>query len=108
MNANRRTETTTTGARRELTAEARLGVLLEVARRSRGTLDLEETLDHLLDAVATFLDYDAAGIFALLWSSAGDLPPGGARRVDYWLEVDNGGRTLRYGDAGQPLRVPVE
>lgn len=65
MNANRRTETTTTGARRELTAEARLGVLLEVARRSRGTLDLEETLDHLLDAVATFLDYDAAGIFAL-------------------------------------------
>lgn len=50
---------------RELTAGTKLDVLLEVARRSRGTLDLGETLDHLLDAVATVLDYDAAGIFAL-------------------------------------------
>lgn len=50
---------------RELTAEAKYRLLLEVARRSRGTLDLEETLDHLLDAVASVLDYDAAGIFAL-------------------------------------------
>jgi len=65
MTADPRTEPVAPGARRELTAEAKLGVLLEVARRSRGTLDLEETLDHLLDAVATVLDYDAAGIFAL-------------------------------------------
>ncbi|HSM15202.1 MAG TPA: hypothetical protein VLA66_14125, partial [Thermoanaerobaculia bacterium] len=50
---------------RRLSAEQKVELLLEVSRRSRGTLDLVETLDLLLDAVATVIDYDAAGIFAL-------------------------------------------
>ena len=50
---------------RHLSAEQKAELLLEISRRSRGTLDLVETLDLLLDAVATVVDYDAAGIFAL-------------------------------------------
>lgn len=50
---------------RKLTAEERCGLLLEMSRRSRGTLDLEETLDRLLDTVGAVVGYDAAGIFAL-------------------------------------------
>ncbi len=49
----------------QLSAEERCELLLEIARRSRGTLDLAQILDRLLDAVGTVVDYDAAGIFAL-------------------------------------------
>lgn len=50
---------------RKLDAEAKCALLLEISRRSAGTLDLARTLDLLLDAVATVVDYDAAGIFVL-------------------------------------------
>jgi phosphoserine phosphatase RsbU/P len=48
-----------------LSAGEQRDLLLEIARRSRGTLDLAETLDRLLDAVGGVLAYDAAGVFAL-------------------------------------------
>lgn len=60
---------------RELGAEEKCALLLEISRRSRGTLDLTETLDTLLGAVGSVVDYDAAGIFAL----AEDLYPGRER-----------------------------
>ncbi len=48
-----------------LTAEARYRLLLELSRKVRGTLDLGETLDRLLDLVRSIVEYDAAGIFVL-------------------------------------------
>lgn len=50
---------------RKLTAEERCELLLEMSRRSRGTLDLEETLGRLLDSIGAVVACDAAGIFAL-------------------------------------------
>lgn len=50
---------------RRLTEGEQRDLLLRIARSSRGTLDLRETLDRLLDAVGEVVDYDAAGIFAL-------------------------------------------
>ena len=56
----------TPGARRpQLGAEERCALVLEIARRSRGTLDLGQLFDRLLDAAGSVVDYDAAGIFAL-------------------------------------------
>jgi sigma-B regulation protein RsbU (phosphoserine phosphatase) len=49
----------------ELTAEARCQLLLEISRSIRGTLDLRETLDRLLDGLQLILPYDAGGIFVL-------------------------------------------
>jgi len=49
----------------ELTAETRYRLLLEIARRTGGTLDLNRILNHLLDSLAEHLDFDAAGIFVL-------------------------------------------
>lgn len=104
---------------RQLGAEEKCALLLEISRRSAGTLDLARTLDLLLDAVATVVDYDAAGIFAL----NADLYPersrprgviaGVARRGfrDRPLDEDamlSGGRGL-VGHAirsGQTVRVP--
>ena len=48
-----------------LTAEAKYRLLLDLSRRVRGTLDLGETLDRLLDLVRSVVAYDAAGIFVL-------------------------------------------
>ncbi len=50
---------------REITAEARCRLLLEIFHSTRGTLDLRETLDRVLDRLQSFLPYDAAGIFVL-------------------------------------------
>jgi len=58
-----------------LAAEERLALLLDIARRSRGTLDLGEILDRLLDAVGGVVAFDAAGVFAL----SAVLAPGGPR-----------------------------
>lgn len=60
---------------RRLTAEERCDLLLEISRRSRGTLDLEETLGRLLDSIGAAVGTDAAGIFAL----SDDLYPVRAR-----------------------------
>ena len=51
--------------RLEFTAEARCRLLLEISHSIRGTLDLRETLDRLLDGLRTIVPYDAAGIFVL-------------------------------------------
>jgi sigma-B regulation protein RsbU (phosphoserine phosphatase) len=50
---------------RQLTDEARCRLLLEISRSIRGTLDLRETLDRLLDALQQVVPYDAGGIFVL-------------------------------------------
>jgi phosphoserine phosphatase RsbU/P len=49
----------------KLTLEKKYQLLLDISHKVRDTLDLDETMDHLLDAVNTVLDYDAAGIFVL-------------------------------------------
>jgi len=48
-----------------LTPEARCRLLLDIFRTTRGTLDLRETLDRLLDGLRTLVPYDAGGIFVL-------------------------------------------
>ena len=48
-----------------LTSDARYRLLLEVFHSTRGTLDLHETLDRLLDALQLLVPFDAAGIFVL-------------------------------------------
>jgi serine phosphatase RsbU (regulator of sigma subunit) len=49
----------------DLTPEKKYQLLLEISHKVRDTLDLDEIMEHLLDAVKTVLDYDAAGIFVL-------------------------------------------
>ena len=49
----------------QLSAEERCALLLEIGRRSRGTLDLGQIFDRLLDVVSGVVAFDAAGIFAL-------------------------------------------
>lgn len=48
-----------------LSAQDRYLLLLEIFQQIAGTLELDEILSHLLDAVRKVLDYDAAGIFVL-------------------------------------------
>src|SRR6185436_21088025 len=48
-----------------LTSDARYRLLLEVFHSTRGTLDLHEMLDRLLDALQLIVPFDAAGIFVL-------------------------------------------
>jgi len=50
---------------RVLSAEQKYELLRDISTRIRGTFDLQEILNHLLDAVRTIIDYDAAGIFVL-------------------------------------------
>jgi sigma-B regulation protein RsbU (phosphoserine phosphatase) len=85
---------------RPLNDEARCALLLEISRRSRGTLDLGETLDLLLDAVATVVDYDAAGIFAL----NEDLFPHRNRRHGVIAGVAHRGFLSRPAVADEMLR----
>ena len=49
----------------ELSAEARCRLLLEISHTVRGTLDLRETLDRLLDGLQLLMPFDAGGIFVL-------------------------------------------
>lgn len=53
------------GRPQELTAETRYRLLLEISHRTRGTLDLDRILDHLLDSLAEHVAFDAAGVFVL-------------------------------------------
>ena len=48
-----------------LTAERRYELLLSLSSRIRSTLNLDEILEHVLDAVEAAVPYDAAGIFVL-------------------------------------------
>ena len=54
-----------TSQARVLTAEQKYELLRDISTRIRGTFNLQEILNHLLDAVRTIIDYDAAGIFVL-------------------------------------------
>jgi len=65
MDDRRRSAAGVAEGAKPLSAEEQRDLLLEIARRSRGTLDLVQILDRLLDAVGAVVDYDAAGIFAL-------------------------------------------
>lgn len=62
--------------RSELTIETKYRLLLQISHRIRDTLDLDQILDHMLDAVHSAVDYDAAGVFVL----CEDLIPAGQRR----------------------------
>ncbi len=50
---------------RALTAETKYHLLLQIAERISGTLDLDVILNHLLDTVGEVVPYDAAGVFVL-------------------------------------------
>ena len=49
----------------ELTTEKKYQLLLDISHKVRDTLDLDEIMEHLLDAVRSVFAYDAAGIFVL-------------------------------------------
>jgi sigma-B regulation protein RsbU (phosphoserine phosphatase) len=51
--------------RPQLTDELKYRLLLEIAQKIRGTLDLDEILSRLLDSVAALVRFDAAGIYVL-------------------------------------------
>ena len=53
------------GDRPRLDDGTKVRLLLEIAHRTRGTLELGEVLDRLLDALAAVVSFDAAGIFVL-------------------------------------------
>ena len=48
-----------------LSVDDKYRILLEVSRTVAGTLELQPLLERLLDAAASVVDYDAAGIFVL-------------------------------------------
>ena len=50
---------------RALTADSKYRLLLQIAQRISGTLDLDEILNHLLDTILEAVPYDAAGVFVL-------------------------------------------
>lgn len=59
-----------------LSAEAKYRLLLDLSREVRGTLDLGETLDRLLDSVRAIVEYDAAGITGRqTYVNCGHVPP---------------------------------
>jgi sigma-B regulation protein RsbU (phosphoserine phosphatase) len=49
----------------KLTPEKKYQLILDISHKVRDTLDLDEIMEHLLDAVKLVLEYDAAGIFVL-------------------------------------------
>lgn len=49
----------------ELSAEDKYQLLRDISFKIKDTLDLNVILNHLLDALKTVIDYDAAGIFIL-------------------------------------------
>ncbi len=48
-----------------LDGETKYQLLVQISQQVRDTLDLDAILNHLLDALQSVLDYDAAGIFVL-------------------------------------------
>lgn len=55
----------TPGQARQLTPELKYSLLLQIAEKVRGTLELEEVLNHLIETLQSIVAYDAAGIFVL-------------------------------------------
>jgi sigma-B regulation protein RsbU (phosphoserine phosphatase) len=85
--------------RSELTAETKYQLLLQISHRIRDTLDLDEILDHMLDAVQSAVEYDAAGIFIL----CEDLIPSPHRRPRELIA----GVARRGFDPGPPADDPM-
>lgn len=54
----------------ELTLETKFRLLLEVSGKISATLDVEELLEHLIDALKSVVRYDAAGIYVVKRNSA--------------------------------------
>lgn len=48
-----------------LTEKKKYQLLYDISQRVRDTLDMDEIMEHILDAVKSVVDYDAAGIFVL-------------------------------------------
>ncbi len=48
-----------------LTADQKYKLLLEIAQKTRDTLDLDEIMNHILDTIHPVVNYDAAGVFVL-------------------------------------------
>jgi serine phosphatase RsbU (regulator of sigma subunit) len=48
-----------------ITSDQKWRLLLEIAQKTRDTLDLDEIMAHLLDVIQSVIAYDAAGIFVL-------------------------------------------
>lgn len=55
----------TSGQARQLTSEFKYRFLLQISEKVRGTLELEEVLNNLIETLRPVIDYDAAGIFVL-------------------------------------------
>ncbi len=55
----------TPGQARQLTPEFKYRFLLQISEKVRGTLELEEVLNNLIEALYPVIEYDAAGIFVL-------------------------------------------
>jgi sigma-B regulation protein RsbU (phosphoserine phosphatase) len=101
--------------RKKLTPETQVKLLLEIAHKIKGTLDLNEILLNLLGAIRPIVAYDAAGVYALkqnglsfLHSPRGHLIAGvaqvgfrqAASQVDPMLSQGRGivGHVIRTGE----------
>ena len=51
--------------KKNLTAQRKYKLLLQISQQTRDTFDLVQILNILLDEVKTLVEYDAAGIFVL-------------------------------------------
>ncbi len=87
------------GGRPRLDAETKVRLLLEIAHRTRGTLELGEVLDRLLDALAATVVFDAAGIFVL----SEDVGATAGRRGALIAGVAERGFDRRRGEADPML-----
>jgi sigma-B regulation protein RsbU (phosphoserine phosphatase) len=63
-----------------LSADRKYELLLSLSERIRSTLNLDEVLEHVLDAVHAAVHYDAAGIFVLHRAAPG-APAGDPRQL---------------------------
>ncbi|MBK7996854.1 MAG: SpoIIE family protein phosphatase [Blastocatellia bacterium] len=51
--------------RQQLPAETKLKLMMDLTRKISSCLDLDQILDHIIDMVRSFIDYDAAGIYII-------------------------------------------
>lgn len=99
-------------SRKKLTAQRKYQLLLQISQQTRGTFDLDQILNILLDEVKLLVDYDAAGIFVL---NRDIIPPRlqQPRQIvaaivlrNYFLEEQRN-RMIRYGEGlvGHAIRT---
>ena len=68
------------------TSDQKYKLLLEIAQKTRDTLDLDEIMVHLLDTIQTIVHYDAGGIFVLNQDIIEDtqIPPANVIAGVHW------------------------